>query len=162
MSGSRAAAGAVPSLLRRAVGYEIGMWRSLYRWVLRASPVRGGDAFPYAGVVTPALWGFIGVSAVEIPALHFLLPWEPVRTVALAVGIYGLLWMVGKLASLRVHPHTVDDQGLHVRYGATVGVLVPWAEIAAVRERRRSFEGVRAVRVGGSGPERALEIALSG
>ena len=107
------------------------------------------------------MWAFIGVSAVEIPAVHLLLPWEPVRRLLLAVGIYGLLWMIGMLASLRVHPHAVDDEGLRVRYGATADLRIPWWQIAAVRRRLRSHEGVRAVRVSGSGADRVLGVVIS-
>ncbi len=150
-----------PSLARRVVAYELGMWRSLFRWVRRRPVAPGVEAFSYAGAVTPVMWAFIGVSAVEIPAVHLLLPWESVRRLLLAVGIYGLLWMIGMLAGLRVHPHAVDDEGLRVRYGATVDLRIPWSQIAAVRRRLRSHEGVRAVRVSGSGADRLLDVVIA-
>lgn len=139
------------------------MWRSLYSWVRRRPPVGGPDAetFGYSTAVTPVIWTFIGVSAVEIPAVHVLIPWPTVRAVLLVVGVYGLVWMVGLLAGLKVHPHVVDAEGLRVRYGATVEFLVPWQEIAGVRLRRRSTEGVRSIQAVGEGGDRALSVAIS-
>ncbi len=152
-----------PGLLRRAVAYELAMWRSLALWVLRRRPARDRDAeaFGCADAVTPVIWAFIGISAVEIPLVHLLLPWPPARSILLFVGVYGLLWMVGLLASLKVYPHLVDAAGLRVRYGATVEFLLPWEEIAAVRSRRRTTEGMRSVQTHGSGDGRALSVAIS-
>ena len=148
-------------LLRRALRYELSMWRSLYRWVFRR-PGLPGERFPYADVITPVIWAFIVVSAIEVPVAHLLVPWPAVKQVLLVVGIYGLLWMVGMLAGYRVNPHTVDDAGLHIRHGGTVHVFVPWDAIGAVRMRRRSYEGSRSIRVEGEGPERALAFAMGG
>jgi hypothetical protein len=56
----------------------------------------------------------------------------------LVLGIYAELWMIGMLAGNRVDPHTVDAAGLHVRFGGTVHLLVPWDAVDTVRMRRRS------------------------
>ena len=40
------------TLVRKAVSFELGMWRSLYRWILRRPPATG-TVFGYAGAVTP-------------------------------------------------------------------------------------------------------------
>jgi Bacterial PH domain len=146
-------------LARTALRYELAMWRSLFRWTARRPAVpAGGTAFAYAGVITPVLLAFIVVSAIEVPVFHLLLPWEAVRLVVDAAGVYGLLWMVGLLASLKVHPHVVEDGGLRVRNGASLDVLVPWEDVAAVRYRMRSLEGMRNVQVAGEGPARALSV----
>jgi hypothetical protein len=150
---------AVRGVLRRVLVYELAMWRSLYLWVLRRPAVRG-ERFPYAGIVTPVIWAFIVVSAIEVPIVHFLVPWDGVRGALLFAGVYGVLWMVGMLAALRVHPHTVDDGGLHVRHGGTVHLLVPWAEIESVRRRRRPYEGSRSIRPLGEGDDRVLAVVV--
>jgi hypothetical protein len=149
------------SVLWRVLRYELVMWRSLYRWVFRR-PGPPGQPFSYVGAITAVLWAFIVVSAIEVPAVHFLVPWPEVRPVLLFAGIYGVLWMVGMLASYRVHPHTVDDDGLHLRHGGTVHLVVPWDAVAEVRIRRRPYEGARSLRVSGEGPDRVLEMVIGG
>ncbi|NES14172.1 hypothetical protein G3554_17755 [Micromonospora sp. PPF5-17] len=129
------------------------MWRSLYRWLLRRPPTTepGGEVFSYVGVVRPILIAFIVLSAVEIPIfdliLRHTLPWPSVRQVVLALGIWGLLWMIGLFASLRVHPHVAGAAGLRVRSGFNVDFLVPWAAIATAGARYRSLPSSRSVQV---------------
>lgn len=149
----RAARTAALPLLRKAAAYEVVMWRSLYRWVLRRPLPReaGTEDFGYSGAVTPILTVFIVLSVIEIPVLDLILrhvlPWDGVRLAALAVGVYGVLWMIGLMASLRVHPHTVGPAGLRLRNGGTLEVTVPWDAVAAVRKRHRSLPSSRAVQV---------------
>ncbi|MDZ5441807.1 PH domain-containing protein [Micromonospora sp. 4G57] len=141
------------ALLRRAVVYEVAMWRSLGRWLLRR-PVGlapGAETFSYLGVVKPILGVFIGLSAIEIPIFDLIIrhtvPWPSVRHTALALGIWGLLWMIGLYASLRIHPHVADAAGLRVRNGFSVEFLVPWTAVARVDARYRSLPSSRAIQV---------------
>ncbi|MFC7479232.1 hypothetical protein ACFQX7_02995 [Luedemannella flava] len=128
-------------MLRRIISWEIGMWRSLFRWILRRPPVvePGGQAFPYVGAVNGILWAFIGVSTIEIPILHLMLPWETVRLIALALGIQGVLWMLGLMGSLKLHPHTVGPSGLRIRNSVTLDFTLRWDEIAAIRAHDRTL-----------------------
>ena len=152
---------AVRRLLRLAVTFEVGIWRSLARWVRRRPDVpAGSDAFPYASAASPVLWTFIVLSAVEIPLVDWLLPWPSLRIALLVVGVYGLLWMLGLLAAMHVYPHTVDDAGLRARSGFSTDVRVSWDAIAAVRVRRRSVEGSRSVVVAEDGGRRAVSLAV--
>ena len=132
---------AVLSLARRAVLYELGLYRSLLRWVFRRPSMGGRHEQPvgYAQMATPVLWLWIFGSAVEIPVAHLLLPWESVRGLVLVLGIWGLLWMLGLLASLRVHPHLVSDAHLRVRHGSRIDLEVPWADMTGVRVQRRDL-----------------------
>lgn len=128
--------------LAAAARYEGRLWHSLYRWVLgRPAEVvgPGGATFGYAQAVTPLLWVFIGVSMVEIPILHLILPWPTARYIALALGAYGLIWMIGLLASLKVHPHVLDGAGLRLRGGISQDFTIPWDAVERVRYRRRSI-----------------------
>lgn len=152
---------AVLPLVRKAVRYELGMWRSLYRWICRR-PVASGagaEAFGYAAVVTPLFIAFIAVSAIEVPILHLLLPWETARLIGDALGAYGLFWMVGLLASIRVHPHVVSDSGLRIRYGFGVDVTIPWDAIATIQNRGRDLPG-RTVQIDRSGSGLILQIGI--
>jgi hypothetical protein len=144
----------VLSLARRAVVYELALWRSLYRWIVLHLPAGvgpGDKAFSYAGVVMPILGVFIGLSTLEVPILDLILrhtvPWERVRHIAVGLGIWGVLWMIGLLASLRVHPHVLGDAGLRIRNAHSVDVTVPWSAIAEVRHRYRSLPSSRAVQL---------------
>lgn len=129
-----------------AVRYELRIWRSLGIWLFRLRTVPpGARAHRYAGPVTPFMIVFIAVSAVELPVLHLLLPWEAVRLIVDILSVWGLFWMIGLLASVRVHPHLVTDEGIWVRYGLSVDVMVPWDAVASVRSQGRGVEGGRTV-----------------
>lgn len=128
-----------------AVRYEIRIWRSLGVWVLRLRTVPPGRAHRYAGAITPLMIVFIAVSAVELPILHFVLPWETVRLIVDVLSIWGLLWMIGLLAAIRVHPHIVTDEGIRVRYGFSVDITVPWSAVASVGSKGRMLEKGRTV-----------------
>lgn len=122
------------------VRLEIGIWRSLALWAARRVPGRGpeDEAFAYAKEVTPLLLAFIWGSLLEVVVVHLLLPWETVRLIALVIGIWGLLWMIGLLASMRVFQHLVGPAGLYVRSGTTVALRISWGaveDVAAVRGR---------------------------
>ena len=126
-------------LARWFVTLEIGIWRSLFLWVTRRVPGRrpGVETFAYSRDIVPILAAISAVSTVELVVVHVLLPWETIRLIADVISIWGLLWMLGLLASLRVFPHLVADDALHVRYGTTVDVAVPWEAVASVTARRR-------------------------
>ena len=105
----------------------------------------GVEAFSYAQQVSPLFAVFIFVSAIELPVVHILLPWDTVRLVVDVLSVWGLLWMVGMLASVRVFPHLMDGEGLRVRYGTTVDIRVPWDAVAGVTSRRGSVDSGKSV-----------------
>jgi hypothetical protein len=133
----------VKDVVRRLSGWvwhalvlEVAMYRNLLRWALRRPAVgRGEEPVGYAQSVTPVMALWIFASAAEMPLLHVLIPWHPVRVVNIVLGVWTLVWMLGILAGLRVHPHTVSAAGLRVRNGAFTDVLVPWDAMAAVSTR---------------------------
>ncbi|MEQ7125882.1 hypothetical protein ABN034_15320 [Actinopolymorpha sp. B11F2] len=137
------------ALARHAIQFELGVWRSLYFLVRRRDPGAGPGAerFSYVKAVELLFWVFIIVSAIEIPIAHMLVPWEPVKIALLAVGFWGLMWMVGMLAAYKVHPHLVEPAGLRLRNGFTLDIAIPWEAISAVSVRERSRERSRAVQL---------------
>ena len=139
----------VAALGRRAVVFEIGIWRSLGRWVVRrpAGVGPGAQAFGYARSATPIIWVFIIVSAIEVPVAHVLLPWELAKTASLALGVWGLMWMFGFLASLHVYPHVAGPDGLRLRNGAHVDVLLPWDAIRSAVAHHRDMPSQRQVQL---------------
>lgn len=154
---------AVPALVRRAVTFEIGVWRSLYRWIARRPrvPDAEAEAFSYVGAVEPLIWAFIGVSAIEVPVAHLLLPWDSVRISVLVLGLWGLTWMFGLLASLKVYPHVVGGSGLRVRYGTTLDISVPWDIITSIRVQRRNLPSSRTVQLDTADTGTVLNVGVS-
>ncbi|MGX6600947.1 PH domain-containing protein [Micromonosporaceae bacterium Da 78-11] len=155
-----------PSLLRRAYEMELTAWRSMYRWARRRPvPLAPGETpFGYVGVIRPILGVFIGLSAVEIPIFDLIVnhvaPWRPARWIVLGLGIWGLLWMIGFLATMTIHPHAVGRAGIRVRLGASTNFLVPWADMESVTKRYRSLPTNKSVQVEQDGDRRVLHIAV--
>lgn len=72
--------------------------------------------------------------------VHLLLQSLPaLQLVAAVLSAWGLVWMLGLLASVRVYPHLAVPAGVRVRYGGSLDVLVPWSAIAAVYHRREDL-----------------------
>lgn len=134
------AARQVGRLARHAVVFEINIYKSLVRWVLRRPSVPPGSTpVGYAQMVTPVLGLWIFGSAVEIPVVHILVPWHGVRIALLILGVWGLMWMVGFLAGLRSYPHLLEPDTLRIRNGPMHDIAIPLAEIAQVTTREKSL-----------------------
>jgi hypothetical protein len=152
-----------PGGWQRAADLEAGIWRSLYRWVFRR-PLRlppGSVPFSYAAGAAPILWVFVGMSAVEIPILHLLLPAGWWRVLALVLGAWGLLWMIGLLATFKMHPHEAGDPGIRIRNGTGVDFSVPWSAVEAVSSHRKSLEKSRTVQVAETALGPVLQIVVA-
>jgi hypothetical protein len=104
------------------------------------------------------LVAFTALSALEIPALSLLLPWPAVRYSLLVLGVWGLIWMLGLLAALRVHPHVVADTGLRLRSGFQFDVFIPWSQIVDTRLRRRGSPTAPKLRVQHSDAGASVDI----
>ncbi|WP_051515884.1 hypothetical protein [Candidatus Blastococcus massiliensis] len=141
-SRSRTAGERIAHLARRAVELEIGVWQSLYRFLLRRPRVpEGATAFTYHRVVLPVIIAFIVISAIELVVVDFLVHrWPAVRIPLLVVGVWGLTWMFGLLAGMVTRPHAVGPQGIRVRYSTDVDVDVPWDAIDSVTRRTGNRE----------------------
>ena len=137
---------------RWLVRLEIGTWRSLFLLVTRRVSGRGPGVltFSYSRQVAPVIGAFIFVSLIELPVVHLLIPWDSVRIAALVVSVWGLLWMIGYLASVKVFPHLLDADGLRIRFGTTVDIAVPWKAVASVTARRGSVPDGSTVHVDGT------------
>ena len=124
------------------VKLEIGIWRSLFLWLTRRVPGKrpGAEDFSYAKETTPIIIAITFVSALELPVVHLLIPWEAAKLALLIVGVWGLLWMVGYLASMRVFRHLLDDEGMRIRYGAHVDLRIPWDAVEEVTAQRGRFD----------------------
>jgi hypothetical protein len=127
--------------MRTLLRYEMRLWLALCRWVFRRpEPVAPGTVrFSYSGGGTLLLTAFIVMSAIEIPILDLVLPWPVARIISLIVGVYGLLWMIGLMATLHVYPHLVGETGIRIRKSIALDLTVPWGNIRNIRARGRSL-----------------------
>jgi hypothetical protein len=147
-------------LLRRMVVFEIRLWGNLGRWILRRPRVEpGATAYGYARAITPLIVVLVAVSAIEIPIAHLIVPWETVRLVVDLLGLYGLMWMVGMLATLRVNPHLASPDGLRVRGEGGLDLTVPWDFIETADVNHRMVRG-RRVGIDASDGRPMLHIAV--
>ncbi len=131
-------------MIKKAIRWEIAVWVSLYRLTFRRpEPIEpGARSFGYTRPIAPVLGVFIAVSAIDIVAVdlalrHFLPTWGWLRVVALILGFWGLLWMIGLAANLLTHRHLAGPSGLRVRHSHTIDLTLPWHTIAAIRAQSR-------------------------
>ena len=126
------------SVMARAVAVEASGWLALRRWITRAPRVpAGATAHSWHGGTKLVMGVFIGLSAIEIPIIDLIVhPWPWVRFPLLALGIWGLLFMIGMAANQATRPHAVGPEGIIVRAGFDRELVLPWSDIAAVSARR--------------------------
>jgi hypothetical protein len=153
------------SLARGAVMFELRLYRSLFRWVTRRPRVSGpsDEVFTYARTATPVMWLWIFGSAVEMVVVHLLIPWTTVRIILLIVSAWGLIWMVGFLASITVYPHLLSTSGLRVRHGTSVDISIPWDSIDRVTVQRRDVpSSIRTLQPRETETGTDLQVGVSG
>ena len=127
-------------LTKHALVFEINIYKSLLRWLVRRPSIpAGSEPVGYAQMSTPVIALWIFGSALELPLVHVLVPWPGVRIALLAIGVWGLLWMVGLLAGLRSYPHLLEPDRLRIHNGPLHDIAVPWDAIARVGTQDRSL-----------------------
>jgi hypothetical protein len=138
----------VAKLARAAWRAEIGVWKSLYRWLFRRPRVpRGASGFSYHSPVLTILVIFIVLSAIEIPIVDLIVhDWPWVRIPLLAAGIWGVTWMIGLLLGFLTRPHAVGPEGICARSGAEVDIDLPWETVASVEKSRDVLEKAPKIR----------------
>ncbi|MFC6013903.1 hypothetical protein [Nocardia lasii] len=139
----------IARLARGFVRLEVDVWVSLGRAITRKPDTAGGVPIRYAGAVSAFLWAFVVVSAVEIPAMHLLIPWAPVRIVALVLGAWGLLWILGTLAGHHMYSHLLTDEQLRVRYLRRTRLDIPLTAIRSVHPELRAYDGTKSLQLTG-------------
>lgn len=127
----------VVTLFVRLARYEARLWRALFLLATgRRHGVRPGlTGFGYARPLTAVWLPLTGVCAVELAAVHLLVPWPTARWVLLVLSLWGLVVVAGAWASYIVRPYLVDACGVLLRLGHGHDLFVPWAEVAAVAVR---------------------------
>jgi hypothetical protein len=165
----------LPGLLREALLLELALYRSLARWVARRpDEPPGATPIGYSRLVAPMLWLWIFGSAVEVIVVEVVLrhldqPWAAaLRAPLLLLGIWGVAWMLGMLASYRVRPHLLTDTELRARSGARTWLVVPLEVVESTRPVEHELPGVirslhvdEALALVGAGSRTNLELVLT-
>ncbi|MBS44402.1 MAG: hypothetical protein CMH83_14805 [Nocardioides sp.] len=131
---------------RHAVVLEVALYACLVRWVARRPHVAAGtEPIGYARLVGPMLWLWILASAAEVLVVEVVLRsidagWaHALRLPLLVLGVWGVVWMLGMLASYRVRPHLLGADVLLARNGALTVVEVPRHALRRARPVERDL-----------------------
>lgn len=165
----------LPGLVWEAFLFELALYRSLARWLARRPDVpRGASPIGYSRLVAPMLWLWIFGSAVEVVVIEVVLrhldqPWAvAIRIPLLLLGLWGVIWMLGMLASYRVRPHLLTHDELIARGGARSWLTVPLQAVEGVRLVEHEVPGVirslhvdGALALVGAGSRTNLELVLT-
>lgn len=123
-----------PEPVRRAILTETGLLVSLGRVVLRRPPLIPADSEPIPAregtLATPMAFGVL--TLVEVVALHLVLPWPELSAALTLVSLYGMLLMLGVIASRWVHPHHATTTSLVLHNGVHVVADIPHEQISYV------------------------------
>ena len=139
---ARGVAASVGSFLWRALKFELRIYDSIVRAVVRRPAIAPGDSgFGYHRPTQTILIVFIALSAIEIPIIDLIVHrWPAVRIGFLILGIWGVTWMIGLLCAQHMRPHTVGPGGIRVREGLEVDIPLRWDDIASVSRSPRVDE----------------------
>ena len=148
-----------------ALRLEVTLYLALGRWVTRRLDVPAGSTpIGYSRLVAPMLWLWIFGSATEVVVLDVLLSrwWTPLRIPLLAVGVWGLVWMLGMMAAYRTRPHLLGETSLQVRDGIHARVDVALDRVGSVRSVDHELPGLlKSVHVEGEGDDATLLVGVS-
>lgn len=135
---------ALPGAVATVVLHEVRSMHSLALWVRRRrhEVPSGASAFGYGRDGRALGLVLLAVSLVEVVAVELVVPWPAVRLGLLVLGIYGVVLVLGFLASAAVRPHVLTDEVLRLRCATWADVPVPLAAITAVHRRLRAAEGM--------------------
>jgi hypothetical protein len=108
---------------------------ALLIWGKPADVPEGASGFAYHRYLTPMLGVFLVLQLIELAVMHMLLMlWSPrLAWVLLVLSGWGVVWMFALLKSLRLNPVLLTANGVRVRAGFLIDVLVPYAQIKGVR-----------------------------
>ena len=108
---------------------------ALFSWRAPADVPPGTTPFAYHRYLTPMLAVFLALQLIELSVVHFLvMMWNPtVAWVLLAISVWGAIWILALLKSLRLKPVLLTEEGMRVRAGFLIDTTVPYAAIREVR-----------------------------
>jgi hypothetical protein len=140
----------LPRPVARILVIEIRMWVCLFRWPAQRRPVP--PMFGYGAALRPVarivLALVIGEGALVEMVLFFVLGHGSAWVwIALALHVYGLVWIGGFVGSLSVVPHRVDERWVTLNDSVFMTLRIPLDRVEAVMTRHRSNFGRSGLRV---------------
>lgn len=132
----------LPAPVAKMMGMELGLLRSLWRWIRRRPDVAPGQQpMSYGSEIRPIMWVMIFLTPLEILAIELLLPWATARIVLLVLAIYGTVWVLGFLGALSSRPHVLGNGTLTLRFVHFVSISVPLhGKVAATMVRHSGYK----------------------
>ena len=132
----------LPRKAARIAVLEPRLWVCLLRWISRRTGTSDREfGYHKRSQMRLILVMLTFTTPVELLVLELLAPWAWLRISLLVLGLYALLWTFGLYASLVTLPHSLEEDGLRLRYGALAEGFVPLSEIAAVQLAQRRAPG---------------------
>lgn len=123
-----------PEPVRRAVLTEFDLLVSLGRVSLHCPPRIPADAVPFLAregtLGIPVAFGVL--TLVEVAVLHLVLPWPELSAALTLISVYGVLLMLGVIASRWDRPHHATATSLILRHGAHIVAEIPYGQIGYV------------------------------
>ena len=132
----------MPRRAARLLALEPRLWYLLGKWLFRRRNLREGEYGYNKRSMMGALVAIVVVSApVELLLAELLVPWPPVKWALGIAAVYGALWLVGLVVSMRVLPHRLERDGLRVQYGLLASGYILYENIEAVETGRVKLPG---------------------
>lgn len=121
-----------PRPVARYVRQDLMLVRAIAMLLTRRRDVRDvEEPIPYSGPLVIILSVVAVTDGIAAFVLHLLLP-PSVRLVALVLGIIGLVWLLGFIASLICYPHVVSAERLRLRFSVFHDIVVPATVVTSV------------------------------
>ncbi|MDN5686582.1 MAG: hypothetical protein L0G94_07860 [Brachybacterium sp.] len=123
-----------PERVRRVVLTEIDLLFSLARVALHRPPrvPAGSEPIPAQEGTLAIPLAFTLLTLVEVVALHLVLPWPEFSAALTVISVYGVLLMLGVIASRWDHPHHAASASLVLNNGAHVVADILYEQISYV------------------------------
>ena len=125
----------LPAKLVRFMSAETRIMRlALWGWRRGQDIPAGAQGYSYHRFLLPMIYVFLALQAIELAVMHFLLmQWNAtVAWIWFGLGMAGGLWIIGLAQGFRIHPVLLTEEGLRVRSGVMVDLLVPYEALAGV------------------------------
>lgn len=137
----------LPPGLVSVARFELGLWRSAYRWI---TPVpraeRGAVRLSYGASERLMLWVLLPCGLVELTVMDYLLRNTPLRWPLFVLGVLTVPYLLGAIARTKAQPHLLFDDRLLLRSGPDFAVEVPLAWIERASRRPQLNQGRGALR----------------